>query len=93
MRWLLPLSGLIRNQLPSVHGAKAAILRNVRISPDAILSELKIADDRCQQRLLPDFSMAFTLAVVSKRPATVEVDVADLAEWFAKVRMGAPRSP
>jgi hypothetical protein len=30
-------------------------------------------------RLLPDFSMAFTLAVVSKRPATVEVD---LAEWL-----------
>jgi hypothetical protein len=37
--------------LQSVHGAKAAILRNVRISAGAILSELKIADDRCQQLL------------------------------------------
>jgi len=33
-------------------------------------------------------ALAFTLAVVSKRPATVQVDLADLAQWFGKVRMG-----
>jgi len=44
-------------------------------------------------RLLSGCSLAFTLAVVSKRPATVEVDLTDLAKWFARLRVGAPWSP
>ena len=44
-------------------------------------------------RLLSGCSLSFTLAVVSKRPATVEVDLTDLAKWFARLRVGAPWSP
>jgi len=39
--------------------------------------------------LPPGCSLAFTLAVVTTRPAVFEVDLANLAEWFAKVRTGA----
>jgi len=35
-------------------------------------------------------SLALRLAIVSTRPATLEVDLTDLVEWFAKVRTGYP---
>ena len=37
----------------------------------------------------PGCSLAFILAVVTTRPAVFGVDLANLAEWFAKVRTGA----